>query len=100
MRLVTTDEMRAIDSRAIDGLGIPGLTLMESAGMGTVQFIESELGDPAGARIVIICGKGNNGGDGFVIARGLRDRGAEVGVYLLGKPGELAGDARTNYERL
>jgi len=100
VRLVTTDEMRAIDSRAIDGLGIPGLTLMESAGMGTVQFIESELGDPGGARIVIICGKGNNGGDGFVIARGLRDLGAEVGVYLLGKPGELTGDARTNYERL
>ncbi len=100
MKLVTTDEMRAIDSRAIDGLGIPGLTLMESAGMGAVQFIESELGDPAGAQIVIICGKGNNGGDGFVIARGLSELGADVGVFLLGRAGELAGDARTNYERL
>ncbi len=100
MRLVTPDEMRAIDSRAIDGMGIPGLTLMESAGMGTVEFIESELGDPAGAGVVVVCGKGNNGGDGFVIARGLTELGAEVGVFLLGRAGELTGDARANYMRL
>jgi hydroxyethylthiazole kinase-like uncharacterized protein yjeF len=100
MKLVTSETMRAIDRECIENLGIPGLKLMESAGVGTVRFIERELGPQAGERITIVCGKGNNGGDGFVIARELRARGASVGVYLAGHRDDVGGDARANMERL
>ncbi len=90
-------EQRALDEWAIGERGIPGLELMERAGTGLADLV-GELA-PTG-RIVAVCGKGNNGGDGLVAARLLRDRGREVDVLLLGDPGELRGDARTNLERL
>jgi NAD(P)H-hydrate epimerase len=73
---------------------------MESAGVGTVRFIERVVGPLGGRRITVVCGKGNNGGDGFVIARDLRSRGASVGVYLAGHRDDVSGDARANLERL
>ena len=90
-------EQRALDEWAIDERGIPGLELMERAGTGLADLV-GELA-PAG-RIVVVCGKGNNGGDGFVAARLLRERGREVDVLLLGDVEELRGDARVNAERL
>lgn len=90
-------EQRALDEWAIGERGIPGIELMERAGSGLAD-LTGELA-PAG-RVAVVCGKGNNGGDGLVAARVLRDRGREVSVLLLGDPGELQGDARTNLERL
>jgi NAD(P)H-hydrate epimerase len=100
MKLVTSESMRAIDTECINNAGIPGLKLMENAGAGTVRFIEREIGPLADKRITIVCGKGNNGGDGFVIARELRARGAAVGVYLAGHRDDVSGDARANLDRL
>lgn len=90
-------EQRALDEWAIDELGIPGLDLMERAGTGLAEVVH-ELA-PQG-RLSVVCGKGNNGGDGLVCARRLRERGREVEVLLLGAAEELRGDARKNLERL
>ena len=84
-------EQRALDEWAIGERGIPGVELMERAGTGLADLVGEVA--PAG-RIVAVCGKGNNGGDGFVAARLLRDRGREVDVLLLGDVEELRGDAR------
>ncbi|MBM3307579.1 MAG: NAD(P)H-hydrate dehydratase [Candidatus Eisenbacteria bacterium] len=100
MKLATSETMRAIDAHCIDVVGIPGLKLMESAGAGTVRFIEQRLGPPAGKAITVVCGKGNNGGDGFVIARELRARGAVVETYVAGHRDDVLGDARASLERL
>ncbi len=90
-------EQRALDEWAIGECGMPGVELMERAGAGLADLVGELV--PAG-RIVAVCGKGNNGGDGFVAARLLRERGREVEVLLLGNVDELRGDARTNAERL
>jgi hydroxyethylthiazole kinase-like uncharacterized protein yjeF len=89
--------MRAIDAWAIDDRGVPSLELMESAGA-ALAGIATELA-PDGP-IVVLAGKGNNGGDGLVAARLLRDAGRAVDVLLAVDPGELRGDARANFERL
>ena len=90
-------EQRALDEWAIHERGIPGLDLMERAGTGLAELVGSLVPD---GRVVVVCGKGNNGGDGLVTARVLRSRGREVEVLLLGDAGELRGDAATNLERL
>jgi NAD(P)H-hydrate epimerase len=90
-------EQRALDEWAIGECGIPGIELMERAGTGLAEAV-CELA-PAG-RIVVVCGKGNNGGDGLVAARLLRDRGRSVDVLLLGAADELRGDAEVNLQRL
>lgn len=87
--------IRELDRRAINDFGIPGIVLMENAGLGCAEFITNLK--PAGM-IVICCGKGNNGGDGFVIARHLDLRGLPVEVLLFADPAELRGDALTNFE--
>jgi NAD(P)H-hydrate epimerase len=100
MKLVTSESMRAIDNECIQNVGIPGLKLMENAGLGTVRFIEREITPLTDKRITVVCGKGNNGGDGFVIARELKSRGATVGAYLAGHRDDVGGDARANLDRL
>ena len=90
-------EQRALDEWAIGERGIPGIELMERAGTGLADLVD-ELA-PVG-RVVVVCGKGNNGGDGLVTARALRARGRDVDVLLLGEANELRGDAATNLERL
>ena len=90
-------EQRALDEWAIGGRGIPGLDLMERAGEGLTNLV-CELA-PTGT-IAVVCGKGNNGGDGLVAARLLRVLGRDVRVLLLAAPDELRGDAKTNCERL
>ena len=100
MKLVTSEGMRAIDRECIENRGIAGLRLMESAGVGTARFIAREFGSLAGKKVTVVCEKGNNGGDGFVIARELAAGGADVSVYLVGRRDDVAGDARTNLDRL
>ncbi|MDP5215904.1 NAD(P)H-hydrate dehydratase [Ruegeria sp. 2205SS24-7] len=99
--LLTAAQMRAIEKAAIDSGEVTGLELMERAGQGVVEAIFEEwpeLAESAG-RAVVLCGPGNNGGDGFVVARLLKERGWEVEVFLYGDPEKLPPDARTNYER-
>ncbi|HKR99306.1 MAG TPA: NAD(P)H-hydrate epimerase, partial [Candidatus Dormibacteraeota bacterium] len=90
-------EMRAVDSWAIDEQGVPGLDLMERAGIGLARVT---AGVAREGRVRIVIGKGNNGGDGLVVARLLRVLGRDVRVLLLAPIDELRGDARTNCERL
>jgi NAD(P)H-hydrate epimerase len=87
-------EVRAIDRRAIEEYGVPGVVLMENAGRGAADVLRS-LG--IGGRVTICCGKGNNGGDGFVIARHLDNQQVPVHVWLFARPEELTGDAALNY---
>ena len=97
MKLVTSTEMRNIDSTAINKYFIPGIVLMENAGLAVVNKIAQIFGNELGRkRIAVFCGKGNNGGDGMVIARHLINKGVEVKVYLLSSPAEIKGDAAAN----
>ncbi len=88
--------MRDIDRWAIEELGIPGIVLMENAGKAIVERLQQILSNLHSKKIIIFCGKGNNGGDGFVIARHLTQLGANVTVLLAGKLIDLKGDAKTN----
>jgi NAD(P)H-hydrate epimerase len=98
--IATADEMRRADRRAIAELGVPGLVLMENAGRGAADLIERVFGPAPTHRIALVCGKGSNGGDGFVAARHLAGRGAEVAVWLIAAAGDVAGDAAANLEVL
>jgi len=91
---LSRDEVRAIDRRAIEEFGVPGVVLMENAGRAAAELLVS-FGIHGG--VAICCGKGNNGGDGFVIARHLDNRGAAVRVLLFARSEELTGDAAINY---
>jgi ADP-dependent NAD(P)H-hydrate dehydratase / NAD(P)H-hydrate epimerase len=95
--LLDAEQQRATDAWAIDDQGIDSLELMERAGAGLADEIIRRV--PEG-RVVVVAGKGNNGGDGLVVARLLRDAGREVDVLLLASGDELRGDARVNFERL
>jgi len=96
IRLATAAEMRQADRRASEAFGVPSLVLMENAGRGVADAIERRFGPVRGRRVAIVCGKGNNGGDGFVVARHLAARGAAVDVWLIGGTGEVRGEAATN----
>jgi NAD(P)H-hydrate epimerase len=100
MILVTAGEMQEMDRQAIETHGIPGLELMENAGQGATNVLLDQFADRIKAGVGIICGKGNNGGDGFVIARYLADRRIDVTVYLLAKAAGVKGDAAANLKRL
>lgn len=97
MRIVTAAEMRAIDT-ATAASGVPFLQLMENAGKAVADQVLAEY--PSAERICIFCGKGNNGGDGFVIARRLSLAGKKVKTFLLAQPEELSGEAAQAYAQL
>jgi ADP-dependent NAD(P)H-hydrate dehydratase / NAD(P)H-hydrate epimerase len=101
MKILTAAEMREVDRRTIE-LGMPSLVLMENAGHRVVEFLERQFAPLASQRIAILCGKGNNGGDGLVVARQLatRLRPRALHVMLACPPGELKGDALENYRML
>jgi ADP-dependent NAD(P)H-hydrate dehydratase / NAD(P)H-hydrate epimerase len=100
MKLVTREEMQEMDRMAIQERGIPSLALMENAGRGVAELIEKEFPRSQFPQVAVLCGKGNNGGDGFVVARVLRQAGYEVKVYLLAPEEEYKGDALVNLHRL
>jgi len=100
MRILTAEQMREADRRTIQDIGIPSLVLMENAGRQVVAAMESFFDDLGERRVAILCGKGNNGGDGFVVARTLHQRGIEASVFVVGKVSEIKGDARVNVEIL
>ena len=98
MKIVTAAEMREIDRITTEKYGVPSLTLMENAGSAVAEFVLQEY--PEAKRIGVICGKGNNGGDGLVAARKLHEAGRHVEVLLLAEPAELKGDAAAMYKKL
>jgi hydroxyethylthiazole kinase-like uncharacterized protein yjeF len=98
MKIVSADEMRAIDRATSERFGVPSLALMENAGAAVADYVLAH--HAAAARIVVLCGKGNNGGDGFVAARRLHEQGKKVQVILLADPGDLRGDAAVMFGKL
>ncbi|MGI6434485.1 MAG: NAD(P)H-hydrate dehydratase [Syntrophomonadaceae bacterium] len=100
MKLVNSQEMKQIDHQAIHEYGISGLVLMENAGIRTVEVIEELLEITTGKTVLVLAGRGNNGGDGLVIARHLMNAGAQVFVFLLAQADQLPSDAQTNYNIL
>ncbi len=95
-KAVTAEEMKKIDQAAIQDFGISSLVLMENAGRGVAEVAFGMLPKES-KEVVIVCGKGNNGGDGFVCARHLINKGADVTVFLVGGPDQNKGDAKVNF---
>jgi NAD(P)H-hydrate epimerase len=98
MKIVSAAEMREIDRATSERFGVPSITLMENAGSAVARFVLSEY--PQAERVGILCGKGNNGGDGFVVARKLVEAGRAVRVLLLSDPEELRGDAAVMFQNM
>ena len=96
MEILTGEQMRRVDRRAIDEFGVPSLDLMEAAGRGVAAALLEEFPEARQAGVLILCGKGNNGGDGLVAARHLAALGLEPRVVLLADGDGLSGDAATN----
>jgi len=99
--LLTAAQMRALETAGISAGRVTGLELMERAGRGVLDAVFGEWPDLAAAphRALVLCGPGNNGGDGFVVARLLKERGWDVAVFLSGDPAKLPPDAGANYRR-
>jgi NAD(P)H-hydrate epimerase len=98
--LMSRDEARAFDAWAINDLGVPGVVLMENAGRGCAEFIIEMLSKIEKPKVWIFCGTGNNGGDGFVIARHLFNAGLTVTVTVCGSIAKIKGDAKINFDIL
>jgi len=96
LKIVTASEMQDIDQSAIKKYRIPGLVLMENAGHGVASLMHRKITNLNTKKVMVIAGKGNNGGDGFVIARHLHNSGVKVEILLLGKRSQLKSDARTH----
>jgi NAD(P)H-hydrate epimerase len=96
MITLTRAQVRELDRRAIEEFGVPGIVLMENAGRGAAEVLMRLNGEPA--PVVVVCGKGNNGGDGYVIARHLENAGWPASIWSLSKFDDLRGDAATNAE--
>jgi len=99
MKILTAAEMREVDRLSTERYGIPSLTLMENAGRGVAEFIRARFSPLERRRLTILCGKGNNGGDGLVTARHVQGMGGKPAVYLVAAPEDLHGDAAANLER-
>ena len=100
MRPLTRDQVRAVDLRAIGDYSLPGIVLMENAGRNAAHLLHALASAgtmPAPRRVAIACGRGNNGGDGFVIARHLENLGAEIKILLACNPSVYRGDAAINH---
>jgi hydroxyethylthiazole kinase-like uncharacterized protein yjeF len=98
MKVATAEQMQELDRKAIEIYQIPGIVLMENAGRGAAEVITNAFPDLQKKRIAIVAGKGNNGGDGFVIGRHLLNKGIPIKVFLLTESKSLRGDAETNYQ--
>src|SRR4029434_2362628 len=100
MRILTAAQMREADRYTIDEIGIPWLLLRENAGRQVVAAIESAYESKLDGRVAVLCGRGNNGGDGFVVARTLLQHGIETSVFVIGSLADVRDDARTNLDIL
>ena len=100
MRVLNAAQMRDADRQTIDEIGIPSMVLMENAGRQVVAALEAAYDDLTDKYIAVLCGPGNNGGDGFVVARTLHQRGVEVSVFVVATMSDIKGDARQNLEIL
>src|SRR2546422_2435916 len=98
MKVLTAAEMQRIDRLTTERYGVPSLTLMENAGRGVVEFLEERFAPLSQHRILVLCGRGNNGGDGLVVARLLCERALKPRVVLLADPSALKGDAARSEE--
>jgi NAD(P)H-hydrate epimerase len=100
MRILNAAQMREADRHTIEEIGIPSLVLMENAGRQVVAAIEAAYEARLDGRVAVLCGRGNNGGDGFVVARTLLQRGIDASVFVIGALSEVRGDARVNLDIL
>ena len=100
MRILSADQMREADRFTIEDIGIPSLVLMENAGRQVVAAMEASFEAQLGGRVAVLCGRGNNGGDGFVVARTLMQRGIDTSVFVIAALADVRGDARTNLDIL
>ena len=100
MKVVDAIQAKRLDQRALEDYKIPGIILMEQAGMMVTEEIMKEIQRQACKHVMVICGLGNNGGDGFVTARHLIQRGISVKVRIIGDIARLTGDAKSNYDIL
>jgi len=100
MKILTAAQMQRVDLLTTQQFGVPSLTLMENAGRAVVDFLAERFAPLDSQRVAIVCGRGNNGGDGLVVARLLRDRGMTPRIVLLADPSSVKGDAAHNLERL
>ncbi|MFH1091395.1 MAG: NAD(P)H-hydrate dehydratase [Pseudomonadota bacterium] len=98
MKFCTAAEMRRLDEKAILECGLPGVVLMENAGRGAAALVRRHFGDLAGKRVTVVAGRGNNGGDGYVMGRIFHGWGARVLIYILGLREQIKGDARINLD--
>ena len=99
MKVLTAAQMREADRLTTERYGIPGMQLMENAGAAVAEFLHGRISALATRKILVLCGKGNNGGDGFVVARLLKKSGCAPEVFLFSNPGEVEGDAAVNLKR-
>ena len=100
MRVLNAAQMRDADRQTIDEIGIPSMVLMENAGRQVVAALEAAYDDLPDRQVAVLCGPGNNGGDGFVVARTLYQRGVDVSVFVIATMAAIKGDARLNLEIL
>ncbi|SUZ85640.1 uncharacterized protein METZ01_LOCUS38494 [marine metagenome] len=100
MRVLNTTQMREADRLTIEEIGVPSMVLMENAGRQVVVAVEGRFSNLTEQRVALLCGLGSNGGDGFVVARTLKQRGVESAVFVIGSISEIEGDARRNLEIL
>ena len=100
MRVLNAAQMRDADRQTIDDIGIPSMVLMENAGRQVVAALEAAYDDLPQKHVAVLCGPGNNGGDGFVVARTLNQRGIDVSVFVVAAMADIKGDARLNMEIL
>ena len=99
MKVLTAAQMQEADRLTTERYGIPSLQLMENAGAAIAEFLRERFAGLTRRKIVVLCGKGNNGGDGLVIARLLKESGCSPEVILFSNPGAVEGDAGVNLKR-
>ncbi len=98
MKIFTPAQMREFDRAATEQYSLPSIVLMENAALRVIEFLQMQFAPLAEKRIVILCGKGQNGGDGLAVARHLTIAGCRPKVFLLASPDDYKGDAKTNYD--
>ena len=100
MKILNAQQAKSIDQRATRDYGIPGIVLMENAGLQVVDYLESHFEDLENRNILVLCGKGNNGGDGMVVAKHLHNRGYEIRVLLFGRKSDTKDESLVNLKIL